>query len=200
MKLFRKNQPFVPRLTFSPAVLQCLRDAYTQAETILEYGSGGSTDLAASLGKRVFSVESDRVWAQSMRDYLNAAYPSAEVTTHYVDIGRTKSWGRPVNGKRMADYHHYPLAIWDSAGFVVPDVILIDGRFRVACLCAAILKIDRPTRVLFDDYSNRPDYAVVEAYVKPSAIVENMAVFDLVPTSVPKDHLTWMIGSFVQPR
>jgi hypothetical protein len=198
--MFRKPQLFAPRLTFSPAVRDRLGADYAAADTILEYGSGGSTVLAASLGKQVFAVESDALWAQQMQGYLDTHHPDAKVRMHHADIGRTKSWGRPVNDKRMADYHRYPLAVWDLPGFVQPDLILIDGRFRVACFCTAILKIDRPTRLLFDDYENRLDYRIVETLVKPTLMVENMAVFDLVPGLQPRDHLTWMIGSFVQSR
>jgi hypothetical protein len=198
--IFRKAEAFVPRLTFSPAVQDRVRTEYSGAQTILEYGSGGSTALAASLGKRVFSVESDRRWALQMQAYLDANYPAAPIVVHHVDIGRTKSWGRPVTDKRMADFHHYPLSVWDLPDFLQPDLILIDGRFRVACLCTALMKIDRPTRVLFDDFKNRLDYQIIERLLRPAEMIENMAVFDLVPGVLPREHLTWMVGSYVQSR
>jgi hypothetical protein len=50
-------------LTFGAEESECLCRHYEAAGTILEYGSGGSTVLAAELGRTVFSVESDKAWA-----------------------------------------------------------------------------------------------------------------------------------------
>lgn len=198
MRWFRKPAPFAPRLTFSPDVTALLTETYRAAGTILEYGSGGSTDLAASMGKQVWSVESDAAWAAGMRGHLDAHHPGHRVTISHVDIGRTKSWGRPRNVSRMAEWHLYPLAVWDMPGLLHPDVILIDGRFRVACLVTALMRVTRPTCVLFDDYAARPAYAVVEQAVRPARIVETMAVFDLAPGMVRPSDLTWMIGAFTR--
>jgi protein O-GlcNAc transferase len=38
---------------------------------------------------------------------------------------------------------------------VSPDVVLIDGCFRVACFLACWANIQRPTTVIFDDYTER---------------------------------------------
>ncbi len=196
---FRKP-PFAPRLTFAPPVEALLRETYAGAGTILEYGSGGSTAVAASLGKPVWAVESDAAWAAGMRGWLDAQHPGHRVTVLHADIGRTKSWGRPRNAARMADWHLYPLSVWDDPAFRHPDVILIDGRFRVACLVTAMLRITRPVRVLFDDYAARPEYAVAERAVRPARIVDPMAVFDLTPGMARPEDLTWMLGSFTRWR
>jgi hypothetical protein len=59
-----------PELTLPEAEAATIRAAYERAGVILEYGSGGSTVLGAELGKRVLSVESDKAWAQMMRDWF----------------------------------------------------------------------------------------------------------------------------------
>jgi protein O-GlcNAc transferase len=76
-------------------------------------------------------------------------------------------------------------------------VILIDGRFRIACFVTAYLRATQPMIVLFDDYLDRPHYHVVERLVKPSEFVGRMARFDLQPlTHLPREELTWLVASF----
>ncbi|WP_240997067.1 hypothetical protein, partial [Pseudomonas viridiflava] len=53
-------------------------------------------------------------------------------------------------------FHTYPLKVWDEPYFEQPDVILIDGRFRIACFVTAYLRATKPMIVLFDDYLDRP--------------------------------------------
>ncbi len=195
--LGKKPKPFDPVLTFVPEVQEFLIDEYSRAGTILEYGSGGSTALAARLGKRTVSVESDKKWAREMNAFLKANHPEAPVTVKHVDVGKTGAWGRPVNDADFKNYHKYSLAVWDKAGFVQPDLILVDGRFRVACFCAALMRIERPTRLLFDDYHDRTHYHVVEKICAPVRMVAKMAVFDLLPGQITAKHWTWIVGSFV---
>ena len=62
--------PQRPVLTLPPAEAEALRAAYAIADVILEYGSGGSTALAAEMpGKTVFSVESDAAWLAGMQGF-----------------------------------------------------------------------------------------------------------------------------------
>lgn len=186
-------------LTFPDAEAACVRRHYAGARVILEYGSGGSTQMAAEMtGKYVLSVESDRDWAIDLQHEIDtAALPSAAIVWH-VDIGPTGAWGRPKDDSARDHFHRYPLAIWDQPFFRHPDVILIDGRFRSACLAAACLRIARPVTVLFDDYVDRPKYHIVERLAKPVETVGRMAVFELAPDTVAKEAMTLLIGLFSQ--
>ena len=66
-----------PEFTFPELEGTALRGAYAQAEVILEYGSGGSTVMGAEMpGTRVFSVESDKAWAQMMRGWFAESPPA----------------------------------------------------------------------------------------------------------------------------
>ncbi|ARE40523.1 hypothetical protein RGUI_2382 [Rhodovulum sp. P5] len=192
----RRKVAFPPVPRFSEPDLKRLKDAYADAASILEYGSGGSTIIAAELGKKVRSVESDKGWTALLNAHLDSAFPDADARVIHSDIGRTGKWGKPVNRKAMENFYRYPLAIWDAPDFTHPDVILIDGRFRVACFCTAVMRIERPTLVLFDDFVVREKYHTVEALAKPVERLERMAVFELEPGMVPRSELTWVIGSF----
>ncbi len=189
---FRKAKPFFPVLTFPPAEADLVTKAYGDAKQILEYGSGGSTALAASLGRPVVSVESDRAWALSMEKWLAGEHPEAEARILSIDIGPTKSWGRPRNDTAFRSWPLYPYSVWDDAA-TRPDLVLIDGRFRVACLCATWLRTKVPVRVLFDDFTGREEYASVVDVVKPTRIVGRMAEFHLNPGAFPMEQLTWAV-------
>ncbi|MFT4149730.1 MAG: hypothetical protein QM656_05990 [Paracoccaceae bacterium] len=164
-----------------------LKECYARKDVILEYGSGGSTLLAASQDHTlVMSVESDRAWADNMQQVLARDFPQANVRLHWADIGPTAKWGRPANQKSWQTFALYPLAVWDMPWFRQPDLILIDGRFRVGCLLAALYRSSRPVTILFDDYANRPHYVeAVETFVRPAEIVGRMARFEIEPAPYP---------------
>ncbi len=179
-----------PKLTFPPEVAKWVETHYDAARVILEYGSGGSTVLAGEkLGCRVFSVESDKDWAQDLERWFDANPPLADVRLHHADIGPTKAWGNPVNEKNWRKFSHYPIGIWDRKDFAQPDVVLIDGRFRAACFLAVLIRTKAPVTVLFDDYKDRAGYHVVEDFVKPVEMRGGMAKFELEPTPFPVDEI-----------
>lgn len=176
-----------------------LRGVYGRADVILEYGSGGSTELAAQMpDKLVMSVESDRGWARELRAKIAAANPLAQVIIQHVDIGQTGRWGRALDSSRWQNYHSYPNSAWQAPFFRHPDVILIDGRFRTACLMAALLHISRPVTVLFDDYEGRPKYQLVERLVRPNRMVGRMAEFSLEPEAVQGKDMGFLIAQFFE--
>lgn len=170
---------------------------YSSAGVILEYGSGGSTFLALDLGARtVFSVESDAAWARDIAAALADRHPGRDARIHHVDIGETKAWGAPIDDRHWRRFHRYPLEVWDRKDFVHPDVILIDGRFRVACFLTAMLRVRRKTTVLFDDYIGRQGYHYVETFARPVAVAGRMARFEIGPAPLPPEHLTGIIARF----
>jgi len=187
-----------PQVTFPAEVAAYVKNLYAQAAVILEYGSGGSTLLAANMpGKTVISVENDARWAEDMQGWIaNATLPSTP-RIYPIDVGETGQWARPKNARQWKRFHTYPLKVWDEPYFEQPDVILIDGRFRIACFVTAYLRATKPMIVLFDDYLDRPHYHVVERLVMPTEYVGRMARFDLQPlTHLPREELTWLIASF----
>ena len=189
-----------PKLTLPPEEAAALRAAYEGAAVILEYGSGGSTVMAAEMaGKRVFSVESDPAWLDNMRAYFDANPPAAKLFLHHGDIGPTKSWGHPLDEDDFRQWPDYPLSIWSHNRFLQPEVVLIDGRFRMACFLTTLFLTSAPVTVLWDDYIDRTNYHAVEDFVRPSKMIGRMAQFHLIPTPIPPQKLGWIIGRFLQP-
>ncbi len=192
-----------PVLTMPEEVAEAVRDAYGRASVILEYGSGGSTVLAAEMpGKHVTSVESDRRWVRMMQGWF-AANPPAEgsrVEVLHADIGPTKEWGRPVDDRAWRRFARYPLAVWEEGARPHPDVVLVDGRFRVGCALACAFHITRPVTLLFDDYRDRKWFHQVEAFIGPPArMAGRMAVFDLAPMAIPLGRLSRVIRLMQRP-
>ncbi|MFN3575706.1 MAG: hypothetical protein ACK4TJ_01775 [Tabrizicola sp.] len=174
--------PSLPVLTFPAKVAAFVRSIYATAGVILEYGSGGSTFVAAaSPGKHITSVESDPGWANRMREISAAHDLPSPPSIVYVNIGPVGAWARALDHQHLESFIGYAQSIWDSPGFKHPDVVLVDGRFRAACFMTAYLNAERPITLLFDDYIKRKEYHVIERLGKPSRMVGRMAVFYLRP-------------------
>ena len=191
-----------PTLTMPEAEAGMLRAAYDGAESILEYGSGGSRVLAAGMaGKRVTSVESDRGWLRRMKRWF-AANPPAEstlVNLVWANIGPTRNWGHPADLSQWQKFATYLLGVWQRDGFVHPDVVLVDGRFRIGCALATAFGITRKVTLLFDDYASRGWFAQVEEFLGTPRLVGRMAVFEVAPMAVPPDRLKKIIRFMQRP-
>lgn len=163
-----------------------------QASTsYLEFGSGGSTFLAATTGKRFTTIESDPYFLQAVQRKIEESGVSLNPETQRlipVDIGLTESWGVPVFQKptparleRWRNYYSRPFKKEGENGGseFLPDLILVDGRFRVACTLSVALHLFGRSgwTLLFDDYVGRPHYTVVEQFLTLSQMVGRMAVF-----------------------
>jgi hypothetical protein len=188
-----------PALTLPPAEAAYLRAAYEKAETILEYGSGGSTAMAADMpGKTIWSVESDWQWLKGLEAWFRANPPPSKVNLRHGDVGPTGKWGRPSGTGHYAKFHKYALDVWDEPGFIPPDTVLIDGRFRAGCFLAVAYRTERPVSVYFDDYVGRPSYQVVERFGPPAETVGRMARFDLEPQEITGADLNWVLDIFAR--
>jgi hypothetical protein len=177
-----------------------LRAVYGDADTILEYGSGGSTVLAGDMvGKSVFSVESDRTWATMMRDWFVAHPPASKVEVIWADIGPTVEWGHPKDDRAWKRYGRYPLAVWDREDMAHPDVVLVDGRFRLGCVLATAFSATRPVTLLFDDYLRRKFYHTVEDYVGQPDMTGRMARFEIKPQAIEPKMLLQVMRLMSNP-
>jgi hypothetical protein len=84
---------------------------------------------------------------------------------HFIDLGASlDDWGYPADSNA-----HNPQ--YASVNYKLPDImptvdtVFIDGRYRVACALHVLQHITPKSHiVIFDDYTNRPHYASVEAF------------------------------------
>lgn len=184
-------------ITMPSAEAARLEEAYRDARVILEYGSGGSTEAASQMAdKYVMSVENDADWARKLRSRIATKGPRSAVIVQTIDLGPTGDWGRLINDHKWRKFHLYSNAVWDAPYFRHPDIVLIDGRFRLACFMTVLLRAERPLVVLFDDYVSRPKYHLVERIVAPTRIIGRMAEFAITPGMISPQHVGFVIAQF----
>lgn len=172
---------------FEAASAPLFTERLNDAGSYLEFGSGGSTVLAAQIGKPLVVVESDPIFLAAVQRKLREAGVTngAVQTLLHADIGLTEAWGTPVfraNGsERAAQWRRYAEAPWETlAKLPGPHLVLVDGRFRVACALSAVKFLrDRAGEILIDDYLDRPHYRVVERYLRLERMAGRMALMRL---------------------
>ncbi len=173
--------------TLDPPSQALFGQALARCTNYLEYGSGGSTVLAARAGKSVICVDSDPYFLKEVEAKIgNHRVGQQTLDFLYCDIGLTAHWGKPVFRKptamRLERWKHYPRLPWDLIArrrLAPPDLILIDGRFRVACALTSFLHLqDHPeTTVLVDDFVGRRHYAEIERFGTLVSCQGRMGVF-----------------------
>ena len=176
-------QPVIPDSPFMPpAATARFIELVREARCYLEYGTGGTTISARRAGlKTLVAVESDPQWLEAVRRKLDEGGGTEGCHLMHVDIGPTGDWGYPTTDAYWKRYANYPLDVWNycKESGLAPDVILIDGRFRVACFLATLLFAPPGSSVLFDDYLDRPHYHIVEKFVCPYQTHDRLAEFHL---------------------
>jgi hypothetical protein len=129
----------------------------------MEFGLGGSTLAAIRAGaETIISVDSDPAWVAAVRRHAEIAplVASGAASILHGDIGPVGAWGTPVDPTPSTKWPRYIATAWAEAARrnIFPDLVYIDGRFRVAC-CYAIAAIAAgrisgpPPRVLMHDIS-----------------------------------------------
>ena len=151
------------------------------AHCFLEYGCGGSTAYAVNKTdlKAVISVDTSLEWLEKVARSLSG--PKGRVLLKHCDLGPVGDWGAPLNRDRSEHFWRYMVAPWEIAKKhnLVPDVVLIDGRFRVASFLYSLLSARAGTTILFDDYLDRPQYFVVERFCRLKEQHGRMGVFQV---------------------
>jgi hypothetical protein len=89
--------------------------------------------------------------------------------------------------------------VWSRDDFRHPDVVLVDGRFRIGCALATAFSITRPVTILFDDYVQRERTHQVEEFIGSPRIVGRMAEFNVEPMAVPADKLLLITRFMLHP-
>lgn len=138
-----------------------------------EYGVGASTIwVASNTEAKIVSVDSSKHWIEQ----TSAKLP--EGNRHrllHVDLGELGDWGRPLTYARRSNFRAYVESLWKEGSS--PDLVLIDGRFRISCLMHGLLNSLPGTVFVFDDYTERGRYHVVEEVLRPRDLAGRQAIF-----------------------
>ena len=140
-----------------------------------EYGVGVSTLFANRYkNKHTIAVDSDKNWILNIK---NNSFDSKNLEIIHIDLGKLKTWGTPQGYEYRHNFKKYLNTIWEKS--FKPDLVLVDGRFRVACFLTSLLYADEGSIIIFDDYTLRPEYHIVEFFEKPIEINQRQAVFQV---------------------
>jgi hypothetical protein len=179
-----------------------------RARAYLEYGTGGSTLAALEAGVgRIVSIDSDLAWVEKVRHRIGAS--AVQVQLLHCDIGRVKEWGTPIDQERAIDWPGYITRPWEAfaAADIVPDLVYIDGRFRVACALYATLMLHgrgwlhRRTRLMLHDFSpERPHYQAVTEFAAIVAHANTLVVLRPRRRLSPGRLVTQLLSRQFDPR
>ena len=138
------------------------KQVVTGARVYAEYGCGKSTYwVLNNTLLDVISVDTSADWV--LKVLSKNKKNSKRLNIKHIDLGKVGDWGWPIDLNNHESLAHYTNFIWEQTN--KPNVILIDGRFRVCCFLTCLKFGKEGTSIIFDDYTNRPNYHVVEKYV-----------------------------------
>jgi hypothetical protein len=153
------------------SILRCSRK-------YLEFGSGGSTYVAASLAKEsVISIDSSSNWLENVRQACEFETGFSRLTLAHVDIGPTSEWGYPSDSGTRDRWPNYHSNIWARLESSDADVYMVDGRFRVACFLQILLHSRRDALIMIHDFDSRSEYHVVREVAREIAVAGSLSVF-----------------------
>ena len=122
-----------------------------------EYGVGDSTIwVLENTASRIISVDTDKKWINKVDILKN----KKRIDINWINLGEVENWGRPKTYEYRNQFIEYISNVWNFN--IKADVILVDGRFRVACFLYSLINAKEGSIIIFDDYMNRSHYHVVE--------------------------------------
>eukprot|EP00966_Prymnesium_polylepis_P162758 3761712-Prymnesium_polylepis.1 len=156
----------------TPAEVQAFIDALMRpsVQRYLEWGSGGSTEIASWLASSaqqprlrwIRSIESSGAWAQHMRSrtaLLRDAEREGRLRLQVSEFGgnSSKILGAPDDWRSVIHFGRQGMALpYVHAGLDTStkalDVVLIDGRFRLACAIYVLKYCHSGTKIFVHDW------------------------------------------------
>jgi hypothetical protein len=147
----RHRPPIESRMPWWPyRAIDAVQRALPPNASVLEFGGGGSTLWLHDLGADVTCVEHDPDWLERLQKALPADVRLV--------LREPQATGSIQSARPQDSYFDEYVAVACDIPDGSLDLVIIDGRARVACGMAAALKV-KPGGLLLLDDSTRPDYA-----------------------------------------
>tara|TARA_Y100000588_G_scaffold131165_1_gene143746 strand:- start:3327 stop:3911 length:585 start_codon:yes stop_codon:yes gene_type:complete len=142
-----------------------------------EFGSGGSTSYVGEhTDAHIYTADSDKKWLDKIKAYLGSR---GDIIYKHVDIGPIGEFGMPLDESQKRLWPNYSNSLEDS-GFE-PDLVLVDGRFRVACILKTIrYALDKKLnpRIMVHD-CDRKQYHIAYKYLNKIERSSKLCVFEI---------------------
>ena len=149
----------------------------SEVKTYFEYGCVKSTEyMYKNSNASIFSVDTSKEWAVKTLN-LSKYSNNDRLNVKWIDVGDVADWGYPTSFKKKQNFVKYANWFWSFR--LKPDLVVIDGRFRVLCFLTSVMYAPVGTKIIFDDYTNRPFYHVVEEFLKIKDTCGRQALFEV---------------------
>ena len=167
-------------MTMTEGELDMLHTYMDSSTDYLEFGCGESTIYVSSapMIKNIDSVESsEKFILKSLKSNadIDSAISAGKLFFHIIDIGDTRGWGHPTDESKKHLWPNYSLSVFSKKSN--HDLVLVDGRFRVACTLNCILNTPENCTIMIHDFWHRPQYHVVLKYLEIKDRVDTLGVF-----------------------
>lgn len=149
-----------------------------RASVVLEFGMGGSTCLAAAQHvEHLYSVEADQGWIDRClaMPEVTPLVRAGRLVTHRPDIGPIAAYSMPMDPASANRWPNYSTSVWDQLAHT-PDLVLIDGRFRVSCFLQAIMRLPASTTYVIHDFWSREHYRPMLQFASLVDRVDDLAI------------------------
>ena len=136
--------------TMKNSEISFLQTYLLESENVFEFGCGSSTIFISNNEniKNIHSVDSNIDWINKIKENL-----PKKTKLHYVDINADPdNWGHPLDHSKIDDWPKYSSVLLKIRNFF-PDLILVDGRFRVACALKSISRMKKDSYLMIHDYT-----------------------------------------------
>jgi hypothetical protein len=146
-----------------------------KSETIVEFGSGGSTLYMLEQGKKVYAVENHASFYNELQGQIANKQKFFYL---FVNTGETSEWGVPVDETPTHQWWPYYVTIWEKISEPI-DFIFIDGRFRVMCALHALKHIEANKWncvVCIHDFTIREHYHVLLEFFDVVESVDTLVI------------------------
>jgi len=148
------------------AVVELLHERLTKELSLFEYGAGFSSIWFAQRIKKVVSIEYDTAWRKQVEELLA---PVKNASLIFQTLGEDYIKGAVNTGQKY-------------------NVVLVDGRDRVACAAASFEALE-PNGVLILDDSDREEYQAAFGLAKEKGF-KNLRISGLKPFSFVREEST----------
>ena len=159
-RTFEKRLPFKKKINckphFSTKELFAFLSFLTNETIYFETGSGCSSFIAKQYSKKSYAVEGCKYW------YEQGIKNGLKDNLIFHDLKPDNpTWSYPGKKSTIKDWKKYFQSYKKKYN---ADIILIDGRFKIATALDIFDKIRNDTLVFIHEYQDRPSYFIIENY------------------------------------
>ena len=127
-----------------------------------EYGSGSSTLIADQFKKKFLSIELDKLYYDLLKKKIDK-----KRGIKFINIGPVGEFSYPLFKFKERIKRYVECIDEEFEKKIYPDLILVDGRFRVAC-CLNLLKFEKINKglctIIIYDYTKRKEYHILNRF------------------------------------